>query len=386
MTEDRKKYISFSPYFSGLANIIMSYEIFLSIAVITGRKVILPPDCWMIHISESQNKKDWRNIWEIFDKNILLEEFDCIQHRDVPEFHDKLDIMQSERSYTGRLKTLELDVKEIYFDKNNSVCANTHNIIVNDIPETEDFKKFKNNRDIIDVSCHNQFLHFENNLFGHYWYHVYPGGEKERNDLKDKINRVFRYHPKYYEYGKVIRSKIGPYNAVHVRRNDFLDTRKDEIEIYNRPEKLLKVINECSFLIPSLPLYIATDEKDRNFFKKLEDNYEIYFYEDFKPNFNKDFNESDKLNIAVMDQVICSMSENFFGTYFSTYTKRINVMRGIDGRQADDWFGINHMPESPDEDLTSTIPWSTREDNYWHWNHSSHYQWMKEINGELIYV
>ena len=61
-------------------------------------------------------------------------------------------------------------------------------------------------------------------------------------------------------------------------------------------------------------------------------------------------------------------------------------MRGIDGRQADDWFGINHMPESPDEDLTSTIPWSTMEDNYWHWNHSSHYQWMKEINGKLIYV
>tara|TARA_S200002703_G_scaffold87444_1_gene75330 strand:- start:61 stop:1218 length:1158 start_codon:yes stop_codon:yes gene_type:complete len=385
VTEKMTKYISFSPYFSGLANIIMSYEIFLSIAAITGRKVILPPDCWMIHICKSQNKKDWRDIWEIFDKNVLLEEFDCIDHRDVPEFQARFNMMQSERSYTGKLKKLRLDIKEIFFNK-NEVTSNCHITIANGILETEDFEKFKNGRDVVDVSCDNQFLHFENNLFGHYWYHVYPGGEKERNDLKDKINRVFKYHPKYYECGEVVRSKIGPYNAVHVRRNDFLDTRFENIEIYNGPEKLLKVIDDCPFLEPDLPLYIATDEKDKTFFEKLGEKYDIYFYEDFKYNLKEDFNESDKLNIAVMDQVICSMSENFFGTYLSTFTKRINIMRGLDGRQADDWFGINHMPESPNEDITSTIPWSTAEDNYWHWNHSSHYQWMKEINGKLVYV
>jgi len=382
MADDKTKYISFSPYFSGLVNVIMSYETFLSIAEITGRKVILPPDCWMIHICESQKKKDWRNIWEIFDKNILLKEFDCIEYRNVPEFRDKLDIIQSERSYTGKLENLELDTRKITFNKNN-IC-DAHSILVKDIPETEDFKKFRNNRDIVDLSCSNQFLHFENNLFGHYWYHVYPGGEKGRNDLKDKINRVFKYHPKYYEYCEVVRSKIGPYNAVHVRRNDFLYTRSEDIEVYNEPEKLLKVIDDCPFSEPELPLYIATDEKDRTFFEKLGEKYDIYFYEDFKYNLKEDFNESDKLNIAVMDQVICSMSENFFGTYLSTFTKRINIMRGLDGRQADDWFGINHMPESPNEDITSTIPWSTAEDNYWHWNQSSHYQWMKEINGKLV--
>ena len=72
MTEERTKYISFSPYFSGLANIIMSYEIFLSIAAITGRKVILPPDCWMLFICESQNKKDWKELKRAINGSIAF--------------------------------------------------------------------------------------------------------------------------------------------------------------------------------------------------------------------------------------------------------------------------------------------------------------------------
>ena len=385
MTEERTKYISFSPYFSGLANIIMSYEIFLSIAAITGRKVILPPDCWMLFICESQDKKDWKDIWQIFDKNVLLEEFDCIEHRDVPEFQAKFNMMKSKRSYTGKLKKLKLDLNNIKFNAIDTTECIGHDVIVNGIPDTEDFEKFRNNRDIVDVNCENQFLHFENNLFGHYWYHVYPGGEKERNELKDKINRVFKYHSEYYGYADTVYSEIGPYNAVHVRRNDFLDARYEETEVFNAPEKLLNVIDDCPFLDPKLPLYIATDEEDRKFFKNLEEKYDIYFYQDFDFDFDCENGfEPNNLNNAVMDQVICAMSENFFGTYYSTFTKRINVMRGLDGRQADDWFGINHMPEEANENMTSAIPWSTADDNYWHWNQSSHYQWMKEIDGKLV--
>ena len=153
MTEERTKYISFSPYFSGLANIIMSYEIFLSIAAITGRKVILPPDCWMLFICESQNKKDWKDIWQIFDKNVLLEEFDCIEHRDVPEFQAKFNMMQSKLSYTGKLKKLQLDLNNLRFKAIDPTECIGHDVIVNGIPETEDFEKFRNNRDIVDVNC-----------------------------------------------------------------------------------------------------------------------------------------------------------------------------------------------------------------------------------------
>ena len=83
------KYLSFSPYFSGLSNIIMSYELLLSIAYITKRKVILPPDVWMLFHSKCYNHNDWKkkdyvDVWEFLDKDIVTKEFDCIDFYDVP--------------------------------------------------------------------------------------------------------------------------------------------------------------------------------------------------------------------------------------------------------------------------------------------------------------
>ena len=205
----------------------------------------------------------------------------------------------------------------------------------------------------------------------------------ERNEMKDKINKVFRYHDKFYEISDFVKQQIGPYNAIHVRRNDFLDSRPDETEIFNGPEKLLAVVENTPFFEPDLPLYVATDETSLPFFRNLRREREVYFFRDFDFPYRDDL-EPNNLNMAVMDQVICSQSENFFGTYMSTFTKRINIMRGLEGRQADDWMGINHTPEQPDEDIDSAIPWSTMQNNEWHWNQSSHYQWMKEIDGELV--
>ena len=101
-------YLSFSPYFSGLSNIIMSYELLLSIAYITKRKVILPPDVWMLFHSKDYNIHDWKkqdyvDVWEILDKDIVTKEFDCIDFYDVPEFQGKFEQMETERSYTGNI-------------------------------------------------------------------------------------------------------------------------------------------------------------------------------------------------------------------------------------------------------------------------------------------
>lgn len=383
MIDDKRKYISFSPYFSGLANIIMSYEMFLAIAHITGRTVILPPDCWMLFICESQNKKDWVDFWQIFDKDVLLQNFDCVEHRQVPEFRGKHQLMQSRNSYTGKIEKIKLDLNNFRFEPTDPTEVNGHEVLVNKNDGSEDLKNFALSRKIIELDCNEKFLHFENNLFGHYWYSVYPGDADQRNEMKDRVNRVFKYHDRYYQYSDFVRQEIGPYNAIHVRRNDFLDSRPNEIECFDGPEKLLKVVEDTPFYDPSLPIYIATDEVSTGFFRNLRKNREIYFFRDFKFDYGENF-EPTELDIAVLDQVICAQSENFFGTYFSTFTKRINVMRGLDGRQADDWMGINHMPEEPDEDISSAIPWSGMPENEWHWNQSSHYQWMKEIDGELV--
>ena len=370
-----KKYISFRPYFSGLVNIIMSYEMFLAIAAITGRKVVLPPDCWMLFLSKSQNKEDWTDFWQIFDKEVLLKEFDCIEHNDVPEFQGNLDKMQGMFSYTENIGKCGLSVSEINFSSH--VICGDHSVLVNNRVDTEDFNNFCNGRPVIELDCDKQFIHFENNLFGHYWYHVYPGDENCRNELKDKINKVLKYHGKFYHYADVVRKKLGQFNSIHVRRNDFLQTRKNDIECVNAPDKILEMVNKLPFNDKSLPLYISTDEKDRSFFSLLGENYDIHFYEDFDYQFGEDYVDDD-LHTAVLEQVICSQSENFFGTYLSTFSKRINIMRGLEGRQADDHFGINLPRENSNQSLTVSFPWSSMPDGRWHWNSSSYFQWTTE--------
>ena len=359
----------------------MSYEMFLAIAAITKRKVILPPDCWMLFLSASQEKEDWIDFWEIFDKDVLLEEFDCIEHDDVPEFQEILDDMEDEKSYTKNIGECDLDLAEIFFE--SSTVSDEHTVFVNEEIDTKDFHDFCHGRTVMELDCDEQFMHFENNLFGHYWYHVYPGGENIRNQLKDKVNRVLRYHDKFYFYADKVYEEIGEFNAIHVRRNDFLDAREDAIACVDAPEKIVEMVERLPFRDKTLPLYIATDEQDRSFFDLLAEKYEIYFYEDFEYEFNDDFDDDD-LHVAVLEQTICSQAENFFGTYLSTFSKRINIMRGLDGRQADDHLGINHLPEEPDENLTDVFPWRKMPDNTWQWNSSSHLQWMHEENGKLV--
>ena len=132
---------------------------------------------------------------------------------------------------------------------------------------------------------------------------IYPGDAHKRNILKDKINRCFRYKNKFYELSKKVKEKIGDYNSVHVRRNDFLICHEDKLV----PSDLL-LEKLYAFFERSKPLYIATDEKDLSFFDPVREKYDIYFYKDF------DFNTT-SLETDVMDQVICADSDIFMGTY-----------------------------------------------------------------------
>ena len=374
------KYISFSPYFSGLANVIMSYEIAFAIAYVTKRTLILPPKTWLLFISESQEKDGFSDIWKVFDKDYVKSQIKCIDYYDVPEFQGKFDLIQGEKSFTKNLSKHVDSVKDIDFVtevKAEVYCVNdVHTVFTTEPYLNEDFKDFCQGRNVLNLSeIKEKFIHFENNLFGHYWYHVYPGDENERNMMKQKINNCFRYVPRLYNLASKVKDNIGSYNAVHVRRNDFLDARKDELNPVSNKENLLNMLKV--FFNPSIPLYISTDEKDLSFFDEVEKEYEIYFYENF------DF-DLEKIDNDVIEQVICSQAENFYGTYLSTYTSRINVMRGIERRQADDDVGINYYPYDNRQDTRTANPWKFNPDKRWHWNSSSHPQWKIERNGRYV--
>ena len=384
------KYISFSSYYSGFSNIIMCYECAFAVAYITKRKLILPPNVWSLFISKSHDPKDYIDIWEVFDKDYVMSEFDCIDFYQVPEFKGKYIMMDGHGnpkngypSYTNYIdkslpgvKAIEFTVNSIEDEYPKTLCGAEEVITNNDYENNPDFEDFRQDRTNLNISkFEHQILHFENNLFGHYWYSIYPGNEDERNKMKDKINKCFKYNDRIYFLSSKVSNRLGQYNAIHVRRSDFLDTQTKSLEPVSNPERL-KLMVEI-FFEKETPMYISTDENDKSFFDELRKVYDIYFYEDF----GYQLNELDKVAV---EQTICSQAEKFYGTFNSTFTKRINVMRGIEGKQSEDDMGINYYPFESRQDVITSNPWKLNYDKKWHWNSSSHPQWKIEKNGKYI--
>lgn len=377
------KYISFSPYYAGLSNVIMSYELAFAISHITGRTLILPPDCFLTVICEN-DKKTFVDIWKVFDRDYVDKKCNCIDFYRVPEFQKKYHLFGDIKSYTKGISEVIDDVTEIKFvsesdvEKKNSPINESHIVLVSSKNEDEDFIDFCQGRKVLDLSeIKSKFIHFEGNLFGHYWYHVYPGNFQKRNMMKEKINTIFTYNFIIEDICSVVSSMVGDYNSVHIRRTDFLHCYKHNIESISSNLTVFNSIRQ--YFDTSIPLYIATDEKNKNFFNLVRENYKVYFFDDICKFLPYDISELEK---TVIEQTVCSKSNKFYGTFYSTYSSRINIIRGMNGMQAEDYMGLNYIGDIINE--SSVNPWKCKESKRWGWWDSSHPQWKIEKNG--IYI
>ena len=370
----KEKYLVFSPYRSGLGNVIMSYECALALSYITNRKLLLAPTLHITHICVNA-KETGHTFWDLFDESITRQEFDIEDYHSHELFQGKFEQMQTYYSWFENLPSIVEDCyswkpglgEGVYHMTGSNIC------FVNDPTQyqDEDFRSFVCNRKVIDVNCSQQYFLFENNLFQHFWYLIYPGRSIERNKLKDKINRVVRYKQKFYDmFMSSIMNHIGAYNAVHVRRNDFFIQFGYSLQSVDQGDKLLTQL--LRVFDPKKPLYIATDETDLSFFSPVREVFkDLYFIDDIGIQLSK-------LERAILDQIICSKADDFYGTRNSTFSKRINVMRGVEGRVVHDNTGINFLDDGDRELEEGAFPWNGIYNKEWAWNRSSYLQWTQE--------
>ena len=109
----------------------------------------------------------------------------------------------------------------------------------------------------------------------------------------------------------------GEFDSVHIRRGDFQykQTRIEADEIYKNVEDQLT---------ENATVYIATDERNKDFFKPLEDHYDVVYFDDFKhliEGLNTNY-------YGMLDQLITSRGRVFFGTFYSTFSGYISRLRG----------------------------------------------------------
>jgi len=347
----------------------MSFELALSIASITNRILIIPPTQWCNEIDRGKPKEEWSNIWDVCDIDKAKEHFEIINLFELQDFKSHHTLLQSHHwRYTEYIDQVTSDLyhftnkdqpERILNLINNSYC------LVNGTVETPDFREFAGTRTIIDLDRHEKFICFTDNLFGHFWYMVYPGDSDQRNQLKHKVNQSLQYKEQYYNLAKDLAPPL-TYNAIHLRNSEFMSDWPG-IEKLDTANKIYRSIRQC--LSPDLPLYVATDITDINLFSQVKDEFNVIFCNDLTDRYTE-------LERAVLDQIICSNAVNFFGTYLSTFTKRINIMRGLKNRQTSDYMGLNKI-ENNMQESKNLLPWIDH-GYHWPWHWSSYVQWNYE--------
>jgi len=113
------------------------------------------------------------------------------------------------------------------------------------------------------------------------------------------------------------KNKDGLFDSMHIRRGDF-QYKKTRLEAKELIKKSKDKLEQGGLL------YIATDERDKSFFKPFKDHYDVVFLDDFKEHIkgiNTNF-------YGMLDQLIASKGRIFFGTWWSTLSGYVNRMRG----------------------------------------------------------
>ena len=112
----------------------------------------------------------------------------------------------------------------------------------------------------------------------------------------------------------------GLYDALHIRRGDFKyqfkSTQLSARELY---------LASKDELTEGSTLYIATNQKDKNFFSIFMEHYDVIYLDDYMDEVGHEVNAN---FLGLIDLLVASKSRTFFGTYQSTFSGYINRIRG----------------------------------------------------------
>jgi len=107
------------------------------------------------------------------------------------------------------------------------------------------------------------------------------------------------------------------FDTFHVRRGDF-QFKTTRIEI----DEIIE--NTRQYLTPGSTIFIATDERQKQFFKPMKELYDLLFLDDFK----SELQGVNSNYYGMIDQLVASRGRLFFGCWFSTFTGYIMRIRG----------------------------------------------------------
>lgn len=112
-------------------------------------------------------------------------------------------------------------------------------------------------------------------------------------------------------------SPTNDFDTLHIRRGDFKvkKVRIDSHELYS---------NIQDVMTPNSTIYIATDEKDRQYFEPFFQRHQVFFLSDFQhlvAGLNTNY-------YGMVEQLVVARGRRFVGCMFSTFTAFVHRLRG----------------------------------------------------------
>jgi hypothetical protein len=293
-------YLVFRPYPGGFNNIRMSLELAAVFAYIKNRTLVLPPTYHMYLLKGDSNLSDFFDLDDVGIETISFEEFCHME-----------GIKKSWDAVEHKFESIEIGDE----DARN---PNTGNVTLNfeKITAPKSFTKWKrliNWDELADDSEH--VLFFNKNLLGNFYQVAYSS---KMQQVKKYIAKHIHYRTDIFDLAWEFIRQLGDkdYYAMHIRRNDF--------QYKNVRIPCEDIVRNIDKRVPSgSKLYIATDHKEKNFFRPLEDKYSVYYYDDLSSDKKVDYNL-----IPIIEQLICTRAVLFIGQDYSTLSSYIYRLRG----------------------------------------------------------
>lgn len=275
----------------GMCNLLMSVECAVAIAILTKRDKIL------FYGSEKLfNTHSSKSLFDLYDINFPYE----LMHTN-----------QIEQSIL-------------------SLPANLHNTVLyhTDRPTPEFVNNRQNIINLLDFEVLPEFRTLDNQTLAFYSYLFYFGNR--RYELVQKIKEIVVPKIQYVNIAKQHVDEIKKiykdgFNSLHIRRGDYLYTENRNRDVTG--SEITENVRE-QFKSGSL-LVVHTDEKELSYFDSLKSiTPNVWFIDQ---DIAKSFPHLDITEVALISLLIASHSDNFVGTWFSTFTSYIQRYRLYNG-------------------------------------------------------
>jgi hypothetical protein len=367
-SSESRKYITFTPDQGGWNNIRMSMEIIFVVAAATGRTLVLPPKAplYLLHHNEANKHKGFADFYPLmnpaFQKRVKVISMQEFLEKEggsagivpIPEINKTVILKSADHCEAMRRSEIScaplwdfLSTVANVPNISDAMCLvfdqDTYNGKVPDSSVQASVLENCGKRKIVywsgDVFKNANVLHFEaggkhTRLLAHFYAMIHFTNPSIDHFFKRFVRDFLHYHDSIFcAAGKVVKAVqaeglargfkpdengAGGFSSLHVRRGDlqYKSVKISAQEWYDNTKDVWK---------PNELLYVATDERKKEFFNDFAAHHDLRYLDDYWD--LAGLGDLDGSYMGMIDTIVASRGRTFAGTFFSTFTGFINRMR-----------------------------------------------------------